>query len=228
MSTEYRVISIGALSAHPLWNEKHDVRPGHSTTTLVTSGNVKLLIDPSLPANVLEPRLIERANLKFKDITHIFLTSFHPQHRRALPALDHAEWLISEAEREAIGVSLISRLQEANEAGDEEMVKPLAHEIAILERCKAAPDSIAKSVDLFPLYGVTPGTCGILLPLPSATILICGDAIPTIEHLEQGKVLPQCHDIELAQASFREAIEIADLLIPGRDNILLNPIRRAI
>lgn len=226
MSIDYRIISIGALAAHPLWNEKHDVRAGHATTTLIVSGEVKLLVDPSLPGNVLEPRLGERANLKFKDVTHVFLTSFHPQLRRALPALEHAAWFISEAERESIGVSLIARLQEANEADDQEMVKAIAQEVALLERCAASPDSITESVDLFPLPGVTPGSCGLLLPLPAATVLVCGDAVPTSEHLEQGKVLPNCHDIEAAQASFREAIEIADLLVPGRDNILINPVRR--
>ena len=41
----------------------------------------------------------------------------------------------------------------------------------------------------------------------------------------QGKVLPGCYDVELAQESFREVIEIADLLILGRDNVALNPLR---
>ena len=57
-------------------------------------------------------------------------------------------------------------------------------------------------------------------------MLVCGDAVATQEHLEQGKVLPYCHDVEQAQQSFAEAIEIADLLIPGRDNISLNPLRQ--
>ena len=63
-------------------------------------------------------------------------------------------------------------------------------------------------------------------PSPAATVLICGDAVATREHLEQGKVLPTCHNIEQAQESFAEAIEIADLLIPGRDNVSLNPLRQ--
>ena len=60
MTVDYRVISIGAMSAHPLWGEKLDVRPGHATTTLVTSGDAKILVDPSLPAQALEARLSER------------------------------------------------------------------------------------------------------------------------------------------------------------------------
>jgi glyoxylase-like metal-dependent hydrolase (beta-lactamase superfamily II) len=81
-------------------------------------------------------------------------------------------------------------------------------------------------VDLFPLPGVTPGTCGVLLALPGVTVLACGDAIPTFEHLSQGKVLPTAANIEQAEESFREAVEIADVLILGRDNIARNPLKR--
>ena len=78
---------------------------------------------------------------------------------------------------------------------------------------------------VFPLYGVTPGLCGLLLPTPRATVLVCGDSVATLEHLQEGKVLPHLHDLEAAHESFKEAIEIADVLIPGRDNIVPNPLR---
>ena len=39
-------------------------------------------------------------------------------------------------------------------------------------------------------------------------------------------MLPSCIDVEQAGESFREAIEIADVIIPGRDNVLLNPLRK--
>ena len=81
-------------------------------------------------------------------------------------------------------------------------------------------------MDLFPLPGVTPGTCGLLLTLPRQTLLIAGDAVATVEHLEQGKVLDRCHDVEQAKESFAEAIEIADVIVPGRDNLCLVPTKR--
>jgi hypothetical protein len=56
--------------------------------------------------------------------------------------------------------------------------------------------------------------------------MICGDAIPTIEHLEQGKVLPWSENLDQAQESFKEAIEIADMLVLGRDNMVMNPTKR--
>jgi glyoxylase-like metal-dependent hydrolase (beta-lactamase superfamily II) len=235
---ESRVISIGALSAHPLWNEKQAVRTGHATTTLVRAGDAVILIDPGLPAPALQARLAERAGLTPADITHVFMTTFSPENRRAVELFAQAEWLISERERESVGVPLISSLarlaesaKAAKDAGEElaedhdVMLQIVQRDVAVLQKCKAAPDSLAKGVDLFPLPGVTLGLTGILLAEPTRTTLICGDAIPTAEHLEQGKVLPSCDDREMAQESFKEAIEIADVLVLGRDNWVLNQTR---
>ena len=223
----YRIISIGTLGAHPLWNERLDVRTPHATTTLVVTDDAKILVNPSLPAPVLLARMSERTSIKPKEITHVFLTSLVADGRRALAAFAGAAWLVHEPEREAAAARLKSGLLDAQQAGETELEERCEQEIGILERCQPAPDRLTPGVDLFPLPGVTPGTCGLLLPLPRATVLICGDAVATEEHLEQGKVLPHCHDVEQAQESFTEAVEIADLLILGRDNITPNPLRTA-
>lgn len=233
-----RVISIGALAAHPLWNEREDVRTGHATTTLVRAGDAVILIDPGLPAPALRARLSERAGLQPGDVTHVFMTTFSPENRRGIELFDKAEWLIAERERESVGVPLASSLarlaesaaaaKAAGETMAEDhgvMLRVVQRDVATLQRCKAAPDSLARGVDLFPLPGVTLGLTGILLAEPTRTTLICGDAIPTVEHLEQGKVLPSCDDREQAQESFKEAIEIADVLVLGRDNWVLNQTR---
>jgi len=225
-AADFRVISIGVLAAHPLRGERGDVRPAHATTSLVTAGKARILVDPSLPPQILLPRLAERAGLEAKDITHVFLTCFHPVHRRGLLAFEGAEWLVSEVEREAVGIQLVGRLKEAHDREDAEVERAIGHEVAILERCRAAEDRIAEGVDLFPLYGVTPGLSGLLLPMSRMTVLIAGDAVATQEHLEQGQVLSPCHDLEKARASFAEAIEIADLLVAGRDNTLPNLTKR--
>ena len=84
-----------------------------------------------------------------------------------------------------------------------------------------------EGVTLFPMPGVTPGSCGLLIEEARHTTLICGDAIPTLAHLEQGKVLPTALSVDRARQSFEEAVEIADLLIPGRDNLVVSPMKRA-
>jgi glyoxylase-like metal-dependent hydrolase (beta-lactamase superfamily II) len=220
---DWRIISIGALAAHPLWGEKAPVRTGHATTTLIRSGERVILVDPGLPEQALVARLSERAGLRAKDVTHVFLTSFRPDLRRGIMAFEHATWWISEAEREGFGLPLLTKLREAAEIGDASMQEALEAEVAVLKKCEAAPDHLAERVDLFPLPGVTPGLCGLLLPGPRFTALVCGDAVPTVEHLEQGKVLTTAADVNAARESFSEAVEIADLLIPGRDNVIVNP-----
>ena len=68
---QYRIISIGTLASNPIWNEKGQVRTGHATTTLVRSGAANILVDPSLPPQILLARLSERTDLDPKAITQI-------------------------------------------------------------------------------------------------------------------------------------------------------------
>ncbi len=226
MSVNYRVISIGTLAAHPLWEDQLETRTGHATTTLIQTDDANILVDPSLPPQALLARLDERSNIEPQQITHVFLTSADVLHRRALAAFSSARWLVHEPELDAINTALATQLQEAQRGDEHEIAAAIEQEQEILRNCRLADDSIVPGVDLFPLPGVTQGSCGLLLPLPRATVLICGDAVATFEHLEQGKVLPACYDIEQAQESFTDAVEIADLLILGRDNLTLNPLRR--
>jgi glyoxylase-like metal-dependent hydrolase (beta-lactamase superfamily II) len=232
---DWRVISIGAMSANALWGEREPVRTGHATTTLVRttngSGNdMRILVDPGLPGPALTARLRERVNLSPSDITHVFLTSFHPDTRRGLEVFENATWWIAEGEREAVGVPLatsLMRLSENFEEPDSATRAVLESDIATLQRCEAAPDRLGTGVDLFPMPGVSPGLCGLLLTV-GPTVLICGDAIVTQDHLERGEVARYAADIECARESFGEAVEIADVLILGRDNAVPNHARRGV
>jgi glyoxylase-like metal-dependent hydrolase (beta-lactamase superfamily II) len=220
---DYRIISIGALSVHELWERQGEARTPHATTTLVRSGDRVILVDPGLPAQVIAARLSERAGLGPADVTDVFLTNYRPSHRWGLPAFDRATWWISEAERETVGRLLVAHLQQTD---DEQGQATLKQEIALLKQCKAAPDKLAPQVDLFPLPGYTPGTCGLLLSEPTATVLLAGDAVATVEHLEQGRVLRGAADLEQARESLAEAVEIADFIVPGHDNWVINRTRR--
>jgi len=223
---EWRVISIGAMDAHPEWGERSPVRTAHATTTLVRSGGRTILVDPSLPSPVMEARLGERAGLKPADVTDVFLTSFRPDVRRGLSVFENARWLISETEREAVGVAMIENLKRAHEQGDHDIAQTLAAEVESLKRCEVAPDTLVDRVDLFPMPGVTPGLTGLVIAEPRHTTLIAGDAIATVEHLAKGQVVRWSVDVSKARESFAEAIEIADMLVLGRDNAVVNPTKR--
>ncbi len=101
--------------------------------------------------------------------------------------------------------------------------KILRAELALLESLHTPDDKIAPGVDLFPLFGYTPGTCGLLVTGAMTTTLIAGDAVPSLDHFLAGQVLPDTFDIKAAQESLSEVCEIADLIVPGHDNIFLNP-----
>ncbi len=238
---QFRVISIGTLGSHPLWGERGLVREGHATTTLIESGDRKIIVDPSLPPNILAPRMQSRTGVKCDEITDVFLTSKSPAQYRGISLFPNAQWWMAAADREVLAAvgEEVERLTEedALRADDDDdlnapqdaakrgVVDFVKTSLEVGRRIKDAPDRLAEGVDLFPLPGVTPGTAGLLLAIPSSTILITGDAIVTEEHLAQGRVTTPCEDIEQAQESFREAIEIADVFVLGRDNVVFNPMR---
>jgi len=223
---DFRIISIGTLAANPLWSEKGAVRSGHATTTLIRSGDKVIVVDPGLPAQIIAARLRERAGIGPESVTHVFLTSFTHENSRGILAFEHATWWVSGPEREGVGVPMIGELQAAAAAGDEELKTRLELDVAVLRRCEAAPERLAEGIDLFPLPGVTPGLTGLLLPGRISTTLICGDAAPTIEHLERGMVISSAIDVQRARESLAEAVEIADYLVLGRDNMVPNPVRK--
>lgn len=224
---DLRVISIGALAAHPLWGERDAARTGHATTTLIRTDSKAILVDPGLPEPALVARLGERANLAPGAVTDVFLTSVQPDTWRAIGAFRDASWWVSEAERETVGVTMARRLKDlAHESPDDPVRRGLEQGVAMLARCRVAPDSLGKNVDLFPLPGVTPGLCGLIVSEPRRTTVVCGDAIPTIEHLDQGKIAQDAVDVQRAKQSFADAVEIADVLVLGRDNLVINPARR--
>ena len=225
-----RIVSIGALGRHPLWamDAARPRRASHATTTLILDADAAILVDPGLPGQILGARLLERSGLSPADITHVFLTSFKADICRGLGLFEDAQWLVSEAEREAVGTPLALTLRRAldEEGPGSEVVRELEAQVSLLSRCEAAPDKITPRVSLFPLPGVTPGLSGLLLAYPSRTTLVAGDAVATSEHLEQGKILDEVYNLKLAKESFAEAIEVADVIVPGRDNTQLNQAKR--
>lgn len=217
----FDIISIGTLSRNLLWHETTPVRTPHATTTLVRAGDRNILVDPGLPGVVLAARLFERTGMRPEQIDTIFLTNFRPAHRAGLDQFGHARILICEHEQQASRQYLESILDDAPLADVDRRL--MEDELAILNRCHPAPDKIADSVDLFPLYGFTPGTCGLLLTLPTVTIIVAGDAVATEEHFLAGQALPDAYDINASLESLGEVYEIADLVIPGHGNVFLNP-----
>jgi len=215
------IISIGTLSRNRLWNENQPVRTAHATTSLIRAGKQNILVDPGLPPMVLGARLYERTGLKPEQIDTVFLTNFRGAHRTGVTLFTRAKVLIHELEQEAARQDLANMIEQAPEEDQDR--KYFENELKLLETLQPADEKIAGGVDLFPLFGYTAGTCGLLVSAPTSTLLIAGDAVPTLDHFLAGQVLPDSKDIRAAQESMREVYEIADLIVPGHDNLFLNP-----
>jgi glyoxylase-like metal-dependent hydrolase (beta-lactamase superfamily II) len=197
------------------------VRTPHATTTLIRTGKRNILVDPGLPDPIIAARLYERTGLNPGQIDTVFLTNLRPAHRAGIRAFASAKIMVHEPERDAIRPQLEQMREAVGSESDD--AKVFDKELAILEAIEPASDKIAPGIDIFPLPGFTPGTCGLLISLPSSTILIAGDAVPTQEHFLAMQVLPESYDARQAGESMREAYEIADLIIPGHDNVFMNP-----
>ena len=218
MGDGWCVVSIGCLEANALWGEKSPVRTGHATTTLIESGGAKILVDPGLPGAAIGARLSERRGISLGDITHVFLTSFQLDTVRGLPALDGARWLVSEMEKETRLDELHAMERQAAERDADDVAKRAGEMIGLLEKCEAAPDRIVEGVDLFPCGGVTAGLCGLLLPEEGRTVVIAGDSVASRAHVREGRVVEWAADVGGAKESLGEVMEIADVVVPGRDN----------
>jgi glyoxylase-like metal-dependent hydrolase (beta-lactamase superfamily II) len=217
----FDIISIGTLSRNRLWGESTITRTPHATTTLIRSGKRHILIDPGLPPPALGARLYERTGLRPAQIDTVFLTNFRPAHRAGLSLFPQVKTLIHEPEQQATRQHIERLISQAPPEDIDR--KMLQQELELLDRLTPAEDKVTDLLDLFPLPGYTPGNCGLLVKLPTSTVLIAGDAAPTQDHFLAGQVLPDAYDIKQAQESLQEVYDIADLIIPGHDNVFVNP-----
>jgi glyoxylase-like metal-dependent hydrolase (beta-lactamase superfamily II) len=215
------IISIGTLGRNRLWNESAVVRTAHSTTSLIRVGKRNILVDPGLPAAALGARLHERTGLKPEAIDTIFLTNARPAHRGGLAIFTKAKVLIHEIEQQSFRAQLESLIDQSPEEDIDHA--QMEAELKLINSFTPADDKLAQQVDLFPLFGYTAGTCGLLVSTPLTSTLIAGDAVPTLDHFLVGQVLPDSADIKGAQEAMAEVYEIADLVVPGHDNIFVNP-----
>jgi len=189
--------------------------------TLIRTGDRNILVDPGLPGAAPAARLFERTGMRSEQIDTVFLTNFRPAHRAGLSIFTRARTLIHEHEQQASRQHLEQLLAQAPEEDIDRQL--LQRELDLLETFQPAEDELADNLDLFPLFGYTPGNTGLLINLPATTVLLAGDAVPTQDHFLAGQVLPDAYDIKAAQEALREVYEIADLIIPGHDNVFANP-----
>lgn len=219
---DYRVISIGTLSHNHVWGESGAVRTSHATTTLVEAGEQRILVDPSLPEAALAARFNERTGKTLAAVTDVFCTTLRPVHRRALEALAQANWWVMEEEIESYRDHL-AHLRESAQRLSADDARQLEAELKLLQKFKPAPETLAPQVQLYPLKGASVGSAGLLLTPAMQTVLIAGDAAITADHVQRGQIWEGCADTQQAMETLEDILQVADIIIPGPDNIMLSP-----
>ena len=101
----------------------------------------------------------------------------------------------------------------------------LQQELDLVRRFQPAPAKFTKQVGIFPMFGATPGCTGLLLTPQTQTILVAGPAAATGEHIERGMIWEQSADQDTAMESLTDMLELADVIIPGFDNVTFSPRR---
>ena len=224
MAVTFRIITIGTLARNLLWGESADVRSPHSTTTLLEDGERRILVDPSLPPAILGAQFFERTGQQLDTVTYVFCTTLHPGSRRGLAGLDQAKWWCAEQELQWYAQRLAT-LMESTDRLDPEQTQEIEADLEIVRRFQPAPDQFTDQIGLYPLHGATPGSAGLLLTSPTQTVVLAGPAVPTGEHLLRGMIWEQSADHDAAMTSLQDVLEIADIVIPGFDNVVLSPQR---
>lgn len=224
MTIDYCVISIGTLSRNRLWGERVAVRTSHATTTLIRQGERVILVDPSLPGTALAARLNERTGLGVSDVTDVFCTTLRPVHRRSIGTFAKARWWAGDEELQTYQTHLEGVLDSAQRLHGED-AKLAEADLGLIKRFRPAPERFSEQVQLYPLAGPSLGSAGLLLISPTLTTIVAGDAGITCEHVRRGQVFQGCADTHAALQSLCDLVELADVIVPGHDNVMFSPRR---
>ncbi|MCP4249041.1 MAG: hypothetical protein GY778_18510, partial [bacterium] len=81
-------------------------------------------------------------------------------------------------------------------------------------------DRLTPTVHLFPTPGPTIGASGLLIA-GLKTIVLAGDAVLTRDHFENSRIYERSADPDQARESFRDVLEVAEIIVPGHDNLLV-------
>jgi len=222
MTVEYSVISIGALSRNRLWGESAATRTSHATTTAVFDEGRVILVDPSLPPQALGPVFNERTGKQLADVTDVFCTTLRPVHRRSIQALPEAVWWAHEDEIASHRRKLAELLASAERLSPADAAT-IEADIKLLEAFRPAPEKFSEQVTVYPMFGASAGSAGLLLTPPTMTVVVAGDAVLTAGHMAEGQVWEGCEDRERALETLRDVLELADVIVPGHDNVCFAP-----
>lgn len=205
MKNKWHIVTIGHLTRNIYWGEDNRkvLHPCIATCAVVESEYGNILIDPSLPGEILEKELFDQTGIKAEDIHYTYSTHCH---------LDH--WTGTEAFKNAkicMPIEELAYLKEDRRLYDG--VRGME-----IDRMIGISDQLVPGFQLIPLPGHSLGLHGLLFDGPEGKILATGDACMGYEYFHAKRGYFWSAEYTLSCESIEKAAEIADIIIPGHGN----------
>lgn len=208
----WSVLTIGHLSRNRFWGEDDRAarRSPLCTSALVRARESVIVVDPPLPPAEMPVLLDRRAGLTVAEVTLVYLTHFHGDHRAGLEAFPDIPW----------------RMPDAEVRFWQERLAPDSAERRLLERITpvaAEGGEIAPGVRTLHLPGHTPGLAGLIFTdREGRRVVLASDAAMTRDFYEARVGYFNSHDTRAVGRSIDRLRAEADVILPGHDNYFWN------
>lgn len=196
------IITIGNLSRNRYWGES-DEKALHSvicTCTVISGKDFHLIVDPSLSdENAMSAELQRRTGLLPDKIDAVFITHQHGDHVAGLKHFSKARWFA--------GADVAASL---NKSGN------------FNKQIEQAGNRLFDAIDVIPTPGHTPDHTSLRFDYRGLSVLVAGDSIATKDFWDEKRSYYNVIDDAESKRSMEKIDNIADMIVPGHDNVFLN------
>jgi glyoxylase-like metal-dependent hydrolase (beta-lactamase superfamily II) len=200
--THWDIITIGNLSRNRYWGES-DEKALHNvicTCSVISGRDFRLIVDPSLADyDSMATELQRRTGLKPDNINAVFITHQHGDHVAGLKHFPEARWFAGSAVASALNSS--SRF--------EKQIDP-------------AGNLLFGAIDVIPTPGHTPDHHSLRFDYKGLSVVIAGDSIATKDFWDERRAYYNVQDEAESRKSMEKIDKIADIIVPGHDNVFFN------
>lgn len=199
---QWDIITIGNLGRNRYWGESEEIshRDTICTSTLISGEGFRMLVDPSIAdATKMANELNRRTGLKPTDITTVFLTHEHPDHFFGIENFTGAKWIAAPQVAEII-----------NKSGK------------LSRKVEGCSEILFDTVKVFPTPGHTLAHHSLVFDCNGLRIVIAADSVMTKDFFRDKMGYFRSVDLKLSTETINKIIDIADIIVPGHDNYILN------
>ncbi len=206
-SIRWDVLTIGHLSRNKFWGEfdAQSYRTPRCTATLIRTPDHNIIVDPGSDPDEMVRMLDERSGLKPQDISIVFLTHFHGDHRMGVAAFPRAVVYMAQEEITDWQNRGMSKGSEAD----------------LLARIAPAPKAIVPGIERFATPGHTLGHNSLTFVSDGKQVVVSGDAVMTRDFFMARDYYFNTVDAEAAVRSIDAIRAKAAIVVPGHDNYFL-------